>query len=122
MEKRKTLKENFVEVAEVLTNAGRTDLADFINGRIELIEKKASKPSKSPNAEANAKIKIVIMETLAELGKATITELLNANAELNELAGGSNQRVSALVKQLKDEGKVIRTEEKRKAYFALASE
>ena len=121
MEKRKTLKENFVEVAEICANAGRTDLVDFINGRIELIEKKASKPSKSPNAETNAKIKIVIMETLAEVGKATITELLNANTELNGLAGGSNQRVSALVKQLKDEGKVIRTEEKRKAYFALVS-
>lgn len=122
MEKRKTLKENFVEVAKILETAGRTDLVEFINGRIELIDKKASKPSKSPNAEVNAKIKIVIMETLAELGKATVTELLNASTELNGLTGGSNQRTSALIKQLKDEGKVIRTEEKRKAYFALASE
>ena len=35
-----------------------------------------------------------------------------------ELADLSNQRVSALVRQLKEEGFVERTEEKRKAYFS----
>jgi predicted RNA-binding protein (virulence factor B family) len=33
------------------------------------------------------------------------------------LAELTNQRVSALVRQLKENGSVIRTEEKRKAYF-----
>jgi len=32
----------------------------------------------------------------------------------------SSQRVSAIVRQLKESGKVVRTEEKRKAYFSLA--
>ena len=32
----------------------------------------------------------------------------------------SNQRVSALLRQMKDEGIVTRTEDKRKAYFSLA--
>lgn len=35
-----------------------------------------------------------------------------------KLADLSNQRVSALVRQLKDDGLVERTEEKRKAYFS----
>ena len=39
-----------------------------------------------------------------------------------EIAGLSNQRVSALVRQLKDEGKVTREEIKRKAYFSLTLE
>lgn len=38
--------------------------------------------------------------------------------EVVELADLSNQRVSALVRQLKDSGLVERTEEKRKAYFS----
>ena len=35
-----------------------------------------------------------------------------------ELADLSNQRVSALVRQLKEDGLVLREEEKRKAYFS----
>ena len=50
-----------------------------------------------------------------ESGKAyTISELMKAIPELADL---TNQRVSALVRQLKDEGKVSREEIKRKAYF-----
>ena len=51
-----------------------------------------------------------------EVGKKyTISELMK---EVVELADLSNQRVSALVRQLKDDGLVERTEEKRKAYFS----
>ena len=51
-----------------------------------------------------------------EVGKKyTITDLMK---EVVELADLSNQRVSALVRQLKEEGLVERTEEKRKAYFS----
>ena len=51
-----------------------------------------------------------------EVGKKyTISELMK---EVVELADLSNQRVSALVRQLKDSGLVERTEEKRKAYFS----
>ena len=44
----------------------------------------------------------------------TITDLMKKVPECAEL---SNQRVSALVRQLIDAGKVERIEEKRKAYF-----
>jgi DNA-binding transcriptional regulator GbsR (MarR family) len=47
----------------------------------------------------------------------TITELMARNADLGAL---SNQKVSALVNALVDEGKVTKTVEKRKSYFALA--
>jgi DNA-binding transcriptional regulator GbsR (MarR family) len=46
--------------------------------------------------------------------KYTITDLMKSVPELADL---SNQRVSALVRQLKDADLVVRTEEKRKAYF-----
>ena len=47
----------------------------------------------------------------------TITDIIKSVPECADL---TNQRVSALVRQLKDEGKVVRTEDKRKAYFSLA--
>lgn len=54
---------------------------------------------------------------MVEGQKYTITDLMKSVPELADL---SNQRVSALVRQLKDSGSVIRTEEKRKAYFHKA--
>jgi predicted transcriptional regulator len=47
----------------------------------------------------------------------TVTEIQKSVAECADL---SNQRVSALLRQLKDEGAVVRTEDKRKAYFSKA--
>jgi predicted transcriptional regulator len=50
-----------------------------------------------------------------ESGKLyTITDIIKSVPECAEL---TNQRVSALVRQLIAEGKVERVEEKRKAYF-----
>ena len=55
-----------------------------------------------------------------EVGKAyTISELMKSIPALADL---TNQRVSALVRQLKDEGKVTREEIKRKAYFTKVVE
>lgn len=49
----------------------------------------------------------------------TIDELIMASPELDQL---SNQRVSALVRTLKDNNCLIRTERSRKAYFSLNKE
>lgn len=43
-------------------------------------------------------------------------QIIKEVAECNEL---TNQRVSALLRQLKDEGKVVKTVDKRKSYFQL---
>ena len=84
-------------IAEVKANP---ELVKFIDHELEL---------------ANEGIKSVILETLAENEKMmTISEMQKVNAELGEL---SNQRISALVRQLLADGKVERVEEKRKAYF-----
>ena len=47
----------------------------------------------------------------------TVTELCNADADLAEL---SYQRVSALLRQLINAGKVKKTVDKREFYFSLA--
>ena len=91
----------------------------FIEREMELLAKKNSADRK-PTAvqEANMGIKETILDLLADVGKPmTISEMQKASAELAELA---NQRISALVRQLMQEGKVVREEVKRKAYFKLA--
>lgn len=93
-------------------------LVDFINHEIELLDKKNS-AEKKPTAQqtANDGIKVAILDYMDEGARYTITDLIKSVPECADL---TNQRVSALIRQLIDESKVVRTEEKRKAYFSLA--
>jgi fructose-1-phosphate kinase PfkB-like protein len=102
-------------IAEVKANP---ELVKFIDHELELLAKKNSADKKPTAVQiANEGIKSVILETLAENEKMmTISEMQKANAELGEL---SNQRISALVRQLLADEKIERIEEKRKAYFKV---
>lgn len=65
--------------------------------------------------KANIEIKEAILDTLRDHGgKMTLTDIMSWCDAASSL---SNQRVSALVRQLVTEGSVERTEEKRLAYF-----
>lgn len=90
----------------------------FIDHELELLEKKNSKEKKKPTATqtANVDYKTAILSFLKENKdkRYTVTELIKS---VDEIADLSNQRVSALVKQLRDDFLVERVEEKRKAYF-----
>jgi hypothetical protein len=94
------------------------EMVAFIEHELELLAKKNSAEKKPTAVQvANEGIKDVILETLENADKMlTISEMQKANEELGEL---SNQRISALVKQLLNDGKVERVEDKRKAYFKL---
>ena len=90
----------------------------FVEHELELLEKKNSS-EKKPTAQqtANEGIKQAILSGMTPNRLYTITEL---QKEIPECAEMSNQKVSALVRQLKDSGAIIKTEEKRKSYFSLA--
>jgi predicted transcriptional regulator len=66
---------------------------------------------------ANSNIKQAILDGMTPGQLYTIQELHDSIPAAAEL---SNQRVSALVRQLCADGLVIRTEDKRLAYFSLA--
>jgi len=120
-EKKITKKDNFKEIVKVASELGRTDLVEFAEKEIALLEKKASSKAPTKTQIANEGFKTEIVNTLVELGKAsTIAEIQNANTELSVANGVSNQKISALLTQLKNEGKVVRTENKGKAYFTVA--
>ena len=90
----------------------------FIDHELELLAKKNS-ADKKPTAQqtANEGIKSAIVEAMEANRLYTVTEIQKSVAECADL---SNQRVSALLRQLKDDGVIVRTEDKRKAYFSLA--
>ena len=89
----------------------------FVEHELELLEKKNSS-EKKPTAQqiANDGIKTAILAGMTPNRLYTITEI---QKEIPECAELSNQRVSALLRQMKDDGIVTRTEDKRKAYFSI---
>jgi polyhydroxyalkanoate synthesis regulator phasin len=105
----------------VLANAELpTEVAEKLEKMREQFVKKNSADRKpTANQVENADFKVAILDGM-EVGKAyTITDLMKSVPAIADL---SNQRVSALVRQLVESGKVIRTEEKRKAYFSKVAD
>ena len=92
------------------------DEVKFIDHEIELLTKKNS-AEKKPTAQqtANEGIKTAIVEGMEPNRLYTVTEIIKS---IPACADMTNQRVSALLRQLVEGGKVKRTEDKRKAYFS----
>lgn len=121
--KKLTKKDNFKAIMEVLTEVGRTDLVEVMAHEVELLEKKATSGKMTKTQEQNEVIKNKIVERLVALGKAvSITELINEDTEIAEMTNGSNQKVSALMTQLKNAGKVERVMDKKTAKFQAVAE
>lgn len=84
------------------------------------LEKKSNKSGERKPTKtqiANEGHKAVILANMEHGRLYTITEIAKEMPFTEEL---STQRVSAIVKQMKDAGSILRTEEKRKAYFSIA--
>lgn len=114
---KKTQKEMF---NEILNGYGLSaEHKAFLEGRIAQLDKKSASKSDKPTAtqKANAELKDKILAEMEE-GKAyTISEMLKV---LPSCADLSNQKVSAVMKQMVEANLVVRTEDKRKAYFSKA--
>ena len=104
-------------LADVAINGNATYVA-YLENELALIEKKAANKKSTKIQEENKGIKSVILNTLASIGSGTITDIQNANSDLAEL---SNQKVSALVRQLVTTGEVVKTTDKKKSIFSLAT-
>ena len=109
---------NVKALAYVLENY---DLPDEIHAKLEKMKvqfEKKNSAEKKPTATqiANEGIKNLILEVIGN-SSLTITEMQKINGELAEL---SNQKISALLKQMVENGSVVREEIKRKAYFKKA--
>ena len=114
--KKLTKRDHFTTLLTLSEVQADPALVDFINHELELLAKKNS-AEKKPTAQqvANDGIKSAILDGMEENHLYTITELQKSIPECAEL---SNQRISALVRQMVADGAVIRTEDKRKAYFS----
>lgn len=124
MTKKMTKKDYFntlLAIEDVKTNQA---LVDFINNELDLLARKNSSKSDKPTAtqKANEKLKELI---LAEMG-ANPNKLYTATDLMKILQGFvdyevSNQKVSAIMRQLGENGtnEVKKIVDKRKSYFQI---
>ena len=113
-----TNKMTYVKALEIAIKAveDNKEVAEKLEALKASVAKKNSAERKpTATQKANEGYKEAILAYMEVGKKYTITELMKDVVELADL---SNQRVSALVRQLKEDGLVLREEEKRKAYFS----
>ena len=114
MEKKITKREMFTSIREVV--ADNADMVAFIDHEIELLDKKSSSKKQTATQVANDGLKATILTVLTDEGK-TASEVLTSSTEFSGL---SNQKISALLKQLVEEGKVVKETDSKKSVFRLA--
>ena len=100
---------------EEVVKANPTYVA-YLENELALLDKKAQNKKATKTQEQNVGIKATILKVLATIGSGTVTDIQNGNEELSAL---SNQKVSALVRQLVESGEVVRTTNKKKSIFSL---
>lgn len=112
-----TKAQKFAMLRAIPAVAENAMLVEFIDHEVELLSKKNS-AEKKPTAQqvANAGIATAIIEGMEPNRLYTVTEVIKSIPQCADL---TNQRVSALLRQLVEAGKVKRTEDKRKAYFQV---
>ena len=105
-----------IEIVECANVDNSEEIIDFLNHEIELSKKKSNVKTKTQ--KENEVLMEVVFNALAEVGKPmTVSEFMSAYEEIGAM---SNQKVSALLKKLKEDGRVVRVEDKRKVYFSIA--
>lgn len=116
-----TKKEMFAQVIAMAQGkevaVSTEEIVAFVKHEIELLEKKSGKTGKTKTQKENEVLVEQVFDALAEVGKAvTVTEF---QAESEFAATFSNQKLSALLKKLKDAGRIEKSVEGKKSYFSV---
>ena len=111
-----TKKEMFNLIATV--NADNAEIVEFCNHQIDLLSAKSAKKTPTKTQKENEGIMDTIAEVLGTVEKATVSEVIGADARLSSF---SNQKISALLRKMVSDGRVVKTIEGKKAYFALTA-
>ena len=94
----------------------------YLENELALLKKKSENKKATKNQEANVAIKADMLEVMAHMSPSTATEIMNAvkSIDTEKYATLTNQRVSALLRQLIEDNKVVKSVDKKVSKFALA--
>jgi len=125
---KKLTKRDYFEMIKVICE-GRQDLIDFCNHELELLAKKNSKGGTTKTQTENVKVAEMLVNELEKIGvPSTITDLMSQSEVVKEYTyidgketkNLTNQKISAIFKQLVDNGTLTKVTEKKKSYFSVA--
>ena len=102
-----------VAIASISDDAVKDKLSAL---KAQLAKKSSGERKMTATQKENVGFKDAILNGLGD-GKYTITDIMKSVGAVSTL---SNQRVSALVRQMVADGLLVREEIKRKAYFSKA--
>ena len=122
-----------IEVITNVMNGVDTDLASSelseavakLSGMAEKLAEKRSTPSKA-DKEKSAEHKAIADEIILVLSTEetvtngmTVSEMQKASDKLAEY---SNQKISAILRKMVDSGTIVKTVDKKKSYFSIATD
>lgn len=114
MAKKMTIVEKYEAIIGKIEGILSADEIDFLKERAELHAKKNATRKPTKAQEENEEIKARIIDFMADGVSRTVTDIQKA------VGLESNQKASALVRQLKDAELLVRKEVKGKAWFTKA--
>lgn len=115
MEKKITKAQMFAQIREVV--ADNADMVAFIDHEIELLSKKSGSKKPTATQVANEELKATILTVLERSDGMTASEVLAASADFD---GMSNQKISALLRQLVLDNVVVKDTSTKRTLFKLA--
>lgn len=127
MENKKVTKREYFEMIKGIC-ADREDIVNFCNREIELLNNKRN----SGNTKNQGQLREIAEMLLNELAKCgtpkTISDLMASSEVIRnytyidgkETKNLTNQKISAIFKQLVDSKELVKITEKKKSYFSIA--
>ena len=97
------------------------ELPEDVRTKLENIkasyEKKAQNKKPTKTQEENTKFANIVAEVLADGSAKTVTEIMKSNETLNDL---TNQKVTAILRGMVKDKRVVNVKEGKKSTFVLA--
>ena len=122
MAEKKITKKMVVEMMLADSNINSNEVyVAYLKNELELLKKKSENKKATKNQTENVEIKEVIIEVLGRMGKGRAGEIQLAvqATDKEKYATLTNQRTSAILKQMIDEGTVVKTVDKKVSTFSL---
>ena len=122
---KKVTKRDYFEMIKGICG-DREDIVNFCNHEIELLSCKTSRSGATKTQKENLVVAEMLVEELAKVNKPiTITDLMNASDTIQNytLENGNkltNQKISAIFKQLVENKTIVKVVDKKKSYFSIA--
>lgn len=114
MSKKLTIVEQYNAIIAKAEGILSADEIKFLQERADMVAKKNATRKPTKAQEENEVIKEKILEFMSDGVSRTVTDIMKG------VGLESNQKTSALVRQLKDSDLLVRTESKGKAWFTKA--